>query len=161
MKNLEPLSPRPHVSVAVDTGGTHTDVVLFEGSRTLTLKVPTTPEDISKGIIDGVKKICEQANVPVSAVDHFFYGSTFATNLIVEETEAQIGLITTKGFRDVLQIARASRKPEVYDIHWRPRPPLVPRHLRLEVTERILHTGEVLTELNEHDVRARVRQLKS
>jgi len=154
MKNHESHSPHAAVSVAVDTGGTHTDVVMFDGVRTLNIKVPTTPGDISTGIIDGVKKICERANVPVSAIDHFFYGSTFATNLIVEETEAHIGLITTKGFRDVLQIARASRKPEVYDIHWRPRAPLVPRHLRLEVTERTLHTGEVMTPLQETEIHA-------
>ncbi|WP_236844432.1 hydantoinase/oxoprolinase family protein [Bordetella sp. 15P40C-2] len=148
---------RPTVSVAVDTGGTHTDVVLIDGTQTITMKVPTTPSDISTGIIDGVKRIAARAGIPVSRIDRFFYGSTFATNLIVEGTEAHIGLITTKGFRDVLQIARASRKPDVYDIHWRPNPPLVPRHLRLEVSERTLHTGEILSELNDDDVHAAFR----
>lgn len=145
-------SYRPTVSVAVDTGGTHTDVVLIDGTQIITMKVPTTPSDISTGIIDGVKKIAARANIPVSRIDRFFYGTTFATNLIVEGTQAHIGLIATKGFRDVLQIARASRKPDVYDIHWRPNPSLVPRYLRLEVNERMLHTGEVLTDLSDDDV---------
>ncbi len=145
---------RATVSVAVDTGGTHTDVVLMDGARTITMKVPTTPADISLGIVDGVRQIAAQARIPVSRIDRFFYASTFATNLIVEGTEAHIGLITTRGFRDVLQIARASRKPDVYDIHWRPNKPLVPRHLRMEVTERMTHAGEVLTALDEADVHA-------
>ncbi|MBB5216459.1 hydantoinase/oxoprolinase family protein [Parapusillimonas granuli] len=149
---------RPTVSVAVDTGGTHTDVVLTDDTRILTMKVPTTPKDISLGIVDGVKQITQLANIPISQVDRFFYASTFATNLIVEGTEAHIGLITTRGFRDVLQIARASRKPDVYDIHWRPNTPLVPRHLRLEVTERITHTGEILTRLDEDGVHTAFRQ---
>ena len=148
---------RNTVSVAVDTGGTHTDVVLLDGAHVLTTKVPTTPQDISLGIVNGVKQIAELAGIPVSRIDRFFYASTFATNLIVEGTEAHIGLITTRGFRDVLQIARASRKPDVYDIHWRPNTPLVPRHLRMEVTERVTHTGEVLTPLEDSDVHAAFR----
>lgn len=140
-------------SIGVDTGGTHTDLVLAGGGRLVTLKVPSTRDDLSVGIVEGVMKIVQMAGVPVAAVERFVYGSTFVTNLFVEERQAGVGLITTEGFRDVLEIGRASRKPDVYDIHWRPARPLVPRHLRLGVRERMDHRGEVLLPLDEDAAR--------
>ncbi|WP_321936285.1 hydantoinase/oxoprolinase family protein [Paraburkholderia sp. J8-2] len=142
----------PEISIGVDTGGTHTDLVLAGRGKLFTLKVPSTTDDLSVGIVEGVRKLVEMANVAVSDVDRFVYASTFVTNLFIEGKQAQVGLITTEGFKDVLEIGRASRKPDVYDIHWRPSPPLVPRHLRKGVIERIDHRGDVLKPLDEKSV---------
>ena len=141
------------VSIGVDTGGTHTDLVLAQAGRLVTLKVPSTPHDLSLGIIDGVKRICERAGVPLSSVGRFVYASTFVTNLFVEGKAGRIGLLTTQGFRDVLEIGRASRKPDVYDIHWRPARPIVPRQLRFGVRERMSARGEVIEALDEASAR--------
>jgi len=148
------------VSIGVDTGGTHTDLVLAGRGKLVTLKVPSTRDDLTQGIMTGIARIVELAGVPQESVSRMVYGSTFVTNLIVEETETRVGLITTQGFRDVLQIGRASRKPDVYDIHWRPPAPLVPRHLRLGVPERINHAGEVILALDEPAARAALAELR-
>lgn len=147
--------------VGVDTGGTHTDVVLRnrETGHLSTWKVPTTPDDLSDGILRGVLELMEREGVPAGEVETFAYGTTMVTNLIVEEQPVPVGLLTTAGFRDVLEIGRASRKPNIYDIHWRPQPPLVPRHLRLEVTERLMYDGSVHTPLDPASVTAAVAAL--
>ena len=128
--------------VGVDTGGTHTDIVFRnrESGRLATWKVPTTPEDLSDGILRGVLEVMAREGVAAADVESFSYGTTMVTNLIVEERQVPVGLLTTAGFRDVLEIGRASRKPNIYDIHWRPQPPLVPRYLRHEVAERLLQS---------------------
>ncbi|CAH1689763.1 N-methylhydantoinase A [Hyphomicrobiales bacterium] len=149
--------------IGVDTGGTHTDIVLLDrdAGQFHTLKVPTTPEDLSIGIMDGVRRIIGEQGYADRAADiAFYYGTTLITNIIVEKQSVHIGLITTGGFRDVLEIGRAVRKPNIYDIHWRPLSPLIPRKLRYGVTERIDHKGHILTPLDEDDVRARLRELK-
>lgn len=146
----------PHtrqIAVGVDTGGTHTDVVLINGEIVKTLKVPTTPSDLNVGILKGLTEICEVSGLDIHQLSRFCYATTFVTNLIVEQKGAQIALITTEGFRDVLEIGRASRKPDVYDIHWRAANPLVPRQLRFVVRERMNYAGEVLTELDETQAR--------
>lgn len=147
------------VAIGVDTGGTHTDLVLVDGERLLTLKVPSTPDELSFGIIEGLSALLEESGCTPSSVARFVYASTLVTNLIVEEQAPSVGLITTAGFRDVLEIGRASRKPDVYDIHWRPALPLVPRHLRKTVRERVDHRGHVLEALDEEDVRTALREL--
>ena len=98
--------------------------------------------------------------LPSSDVGRFVYASTYVTNLFVEGKEGGVGLLTTAGFRDVLEIGRASRKPDVYDIHWRPARPLVPRNLRHDVVERIDHRGQVLTPLDEDSARAALRRAR-
>ena len=148
------------VCVGVDTGGTHTDVVLVHDKKVVTLKVPTTPQDLNIGILDGLEKACAVAGVGLERLARFVYATTYVTNLIVEEKDTSVGLITTAGFRDVLEIGRASRKPDVYDIQWRPTRPLVPRHLRLGVPERMNYQGAVLTPLDEHAARDVLRQLR-
>lgn len=147
------------LAIGVDTGGTHTDLVLAGNGKLTTLKVPSTPMDLSIGIVDGIRRIVELTGVSLQAVDHFVYASTYITNLFVEHKEAGVGLITTAGFRDVLEIGRASRKPDVYDIHWRPARPLVPRHLRFGVPERVDHLGRVITPLDEVSARRALRAL--
>ncbi len=147
--------------IGVDTGGTHTDIVLVENEagRLITLKVPSTPGDLSDGIIEGLEAILREAGSVPDAVERFVYASTLVTNLIVEEREASVGLITTEGFRDLLEIRRASRKPHIYDIHWRPPHPLVPRALRMTVPERLDHRGNVLVPLDEDAARAALTEL--
>ena len=154
------LAGSGHISVGVDTGGTHTDVVLVHDKKVVTLKVPTTPEDLNIGILDGMEKACAVAGVGLDTLNRFVYATTYVTNLIVEEKDTSVGLITTGGFRDVLEIGRASRKPDVYDIQWRPTRPLVPRHLRFGVRERMDYQGAVLTPLDEDAARDVLQKLK-
>jgi N-methylhydantoinase A len=158
---LDKVRPtRNPVAIGIDTGGTHTDVVLVNGNDVRTLKVPTTPEDLNVGILEGIEKICSAADVDVSAVTRFAYATTYVTNLIVEEKETNVALLTTEGFRDVLEIGRASRKPDVYDINWRPAIPLVPRHLRFVAKERMDYRGEPITPLDEAGVRATLQVIR-
>ncbi|HYH40425.1 MAG TPA: hydantoinase/oxoprolinase family protein [Burkholderiales bacterium] len=146
---------RRPLRIGIDTGGTHTDVVLIDdgSGKMITLKVPTTPSDLTVGILNGVREALAQAGSRPADVERFVYGTTLVTNLIVEESDVPVGLIATEGFRDVLSIGRASRKPNVYDIHWRPARALVPRKLRMSVAERVSHTGEILVPLDERAVR--------
>ena len=149
------------VRIGADTGGTHTDLVVIDddAGAVTTLKVPTTPDDLSRGIAAGIQDVIRAANLGTSEVERFVYGTTLVTNLIVEEQHGAIGLITTAGFRDVLEIGRASRKPNIYDIHWRPPVPLISRDLRLTVPERVAHDGQVLVPLDETAVRAALATL--
>jgi len=142
------------VQIGVDTGGTHTDLVLFDRDRAVfeTLKVPTTPDDLSTGILAGTELICSRAGLEKSDVTQFVYGTTLVTNLIVEQKTGSVGLLTTEGFRDVLEIGRAVRKPNIYDINWRPKPPIVLRKNRLGVTERVSATGEILVAIDARSV---------
>ena len=117
--------------IGIDTGGTHTDLVYVD-----------------------------DAGSTASAVTRFVYGTTLVTNLIIEGGDVPVGLLTTEGFRDVIEIGRASRKLNIYDIHWRPPVPLVPRHLRFDVRERIDHKGAIVTPLDEEAARAALRHLR-
>lgn len=155
------MNDRKPYAIGVDTGGTHTDLVLAGNGRLATHKVPSTPEDLNIGILAGVEALLAQAGVGVEEVGRFVYASTYVTNLFVEGKEGGIGLLATAGFRDVLEIGRASRKPDVYDIHWRPARPLVPRDLRHDVIERIDHRGTILTPLDEDSARAALRALSA
>ncbi|NOW44981.1 N-methylhydantoinase A [Novosphingobium sp. SG751A] len=149
------------VAIGIDTGGTHTDLVLGGKGKLVTLKVPSTTHDLTIGILEGVKAIAQRAGFALSEINRFVYASTFVTNLFIEHKQTPVGLITTEGFRDVLAIGRASRKPDVYDIHWRPAEPLVQRHLRLGVIERMDHRGDIVEPLDEESVRAALRTLTS
>lgn len=150
--------PQPF-SVGIDTGGTHTDLVLAGPGMLRTFKLPTTPADLNDGIVDGLQQILRDAGVAARDVGRFVYASTFVTNLIVEGRERRLGLIGTDGFRDVLEIGRASRKPDVYDIQWRPPAPLVPRYLRHTVVERMDHQGRVVVALDDASVIAALERL--
>jgi N-methylhydantoinase A len=155
------MNPERPYAIGVDTGGTHTDLVLAGNGKLATLKVASTPEDLNVGILAGVEALLAEAGVSIAEVGRFAYASTFVTNLFVEGKEGGVGLVTTSGFRDVLEIGRASRKPDVYDIHWRPARPLVPRNLRHEVAERIDHRGAVITPLDEASARAALGALSA
>src|SRR3989442_809676 len=131
-------------SVGVDVGGTFTDLVAREGSgRLRACKVPTTPANLARGVLNGLAAVRPAAGVPASVA----HGTTVVTNAIVERRGARVGLVTTRGFRDVLEIARQSRL-HLYDLRLPPKPePLVERRLRLEVGERVGPDGAVLLPL--------------
>lgn len=149
------------IEIGIDTGGTHTDVILVDRKRDIfhTLKVPTTPENLSNGILNGVEKILARADLPFGEVEHFVYGTTYVTNVIVEKQTVDIGMITTQGFRDILPLGRAHRNENIYDINWRPQPAVVPRRHCLTVRERINACGEVEVPLDETNVRQALADL--
>lgn len=138
--------------IGIDVGGTFTDVVLIDDGpgRIWFTKVATTPQDPARGALEGIRKIVSQAGADYDEIARIGHGTTIATNLIVEGKGARTALLTTKGFRDILEIRRVSRhdRADLYDLFFRNPAPLVPRRLRLEVDERIAFDGEVLQPLD-------------
>jgi len=145
------------VRIAVDIGGTFTDLVAVDDqgqvSRSKTL---TTPDDLARGIQDCLKA----AQIDVSQASFFVHGSTVAINAVLERKGARTGLITTQGFRDVYEIGRGNR-PEGYNLFFKRPVPLVSRDLRLEVDERLYASGEVLKPLDEASASAPIGALKA
>lgn len=140
----------------IDIGGTFTDVVIYdEATRSLTrrkaLSTPHAPEE-------GCLAAFRDAGLSPAEVSHLIHGTTIVTNLIIERKGAKVGVISTAGFRDVLEIMRATRE-RPYDLHWKQPAPLVPRYLRVEVTERIDARGNVVVPLDEESVRHAVGSL--
>lgn len=134
--------------IGIDIGGTFTDlVVLDETGNVVRAKVLSTPEDYSQGIARGLEAILVQAGLDVSRIAQIMHGTTVATNALLEGKGAKVALITTAGFRDVLEIRRL-RMPVLYDIRFRKPPALVPRELRFEVPERIDSQGRIERELD-------------
>ncbi|WP_246986981.1 hydantoinase/oxoprolinase family protein [Halorientalis marina] len=127
------------VRLGVDVGGTFTDVVLFVGEDRTTAKVPSTA-DQSVGVVEGITTACEAAGVDPAAVDGFRHAMTVAVNAILEGAGARTALVTTDGFRDVLEIGRQDR-PALYDLSARKPAPLVPRECRFAVDERATPDG--------------------
>ena len=147
--------------IGVDVGGTFTDVFLLnETTGQLAVhKVASTPEDPSKAIIQGVSEILRIQGIAPDQVTYLAHGTTVATNAIIEQKGGKVGLLTTQGFRDLLEIGRQTR-PKLYDLYLDYPPPLVPRDLRLEVRERVLHTGEIFLRLDEQSVEDQIQKLK-
>jgi N-methylhydantoinase A len=149
--------------VGVDSGGTFTDVCIFdeEKSDIFVWKVSSTPADPSEGIVSGITQGLQAMPVPGSPdeVAYFGHGTTVGTNALIQGRGAECGLITTDGFRDVLEIGRQKR-PELYSLQSVKTPILATRDKRLEVRERVLFDGTIATPLNEDDVRNAVRKLK-
>jgi 5-oxoprolinase (ATP-hydrolysing) len=152
--------------IGVDVGGTFTDVVYVdeESGVTRVEKVPSTPDDPARAVIAGVAQLCSGLGIELSEVDQFFHGTTVATNIALTHTGAEVGLITTEGFRDVIHIGR-HRRPMNFslqqDLPWQSRP-LVKRRHRHGVRERVTAPGgAVLVPLDEEEVRQRVRELKA
>ena len=152
--------------VGVDSGGTFTDVCLFDeqSGRVEVWKVPSTPDDPSRGIAEGVeqgmRRVAPDASRPAEFIVYFGHGTTVATNALIQHRGVKTGLITTDGFRDLLEIGRQKR-PDLYDLQADKPLTLVPRDLRLEVPERVDHTGAIDTPLDEARVRAAARALKA
>ena len=153
--------------MAVDVGGTFTDcLVLSDGGELREFKSATVPADPSVGLLDAVGKAARAFGQPLDQflgdVELLIHGTTLATNTLINEAGAKTGMLTTKNFRDFIEIRRGFRDPRVsmYNVFIPPYEPLVPRYLRLGVEERTLYTGEVLTPLNEQDVHQAASQLR-
>jgi N-methylhydantoinase A len=148
--------------VGVDAGGTFTDVCLFDDAtgRVTVWKVASTPDDPSRGIADSVAEGAAMVGVAPAAIGYFGHGTTVATNALIQHRGVRTGLITTAGFRDLLEIGRQKR-PDLYDLQVDKPSVLVPRDLRLEVPERLRHDGSVEIPLDEVAIRAAVRQLRA
>lgn len=150
--------------IGIDVGGTFTDVILLDTNTAAIhiAKVPTTPAQPSEGVINGIRTVLAQADVPPSEIGVIGHGTTIATNLLVEHKGAKTGLITTRGFRDILEFRRTSRhdRADLYDMFFEEPTPLVQRRYRREVDERILATGEVQQRLDTEGLATQLRQLR-
>jgi N-methylhydantoinase A len=146
--------------LAVDIGGTFTDVVLERSGERATIKVLTTPAAPEVGVLTGVRSILATSGVAASDVGLIIHGTTLATNAIIERKGARTALLTTEGFRDVIAMGNESRYDQ-YDLNITLPEPLVPRWLRLPVPERLDNAGKVLKPLDDACVRALVPFLKT
>ena len=146
--------------LAIDVGGTFTDVVLIDDQRRKLwfAKVLSTPDDPSRGSLAGVAEILERTDTPPSAVRDVAHATTVATNAVLEGKGARTGLIATTGFRDVLDMGREARY-DIYDLGIQMPPPLAPRRRRMEINERVAFDGAVLSALEAVNVEAAVRRL--
>lgn len=144
--------------VASDIGGTFTDLVFLneDTGEVGVAKVSTTPQNFAEGVVKSLQK----ADFAPSETQFFVHGSTIIINALTERKGARAGLITTKGFRDVLEIGRANR-PDIYNMYYTKPKPFVPRHLRVEVRERLNYKGEELEPLNEQDVLEAIQELRA
>ncbi len=141
--------------IGIDIGGTFTDLVFMDPEgRVLRAKVLSTPDDYSQGIAQGLEEATARGGLRIADIAQIMHGTTVATNALLEGKGARVALITTAGFRDVLEIRRL-RMPVLYDIRWRKPAPLVPRRMRFEVDERIDNHGRIDRALDE-GVAARV-----
>lgn len=147
--------------IGVDTGGTFTDVALVEEAtgKTAITKVPSTPDNPSLAVLNGVKQIVNETGIAFADLSFFIHGSTVATNTLLEQKGANTALLTTKGFKDVLQIGRQTR-PKLYDFRARKAEPYVPRNLRFELDERIDANGKILKDIDENELLQIVEMLK-
>lgn len=146
--------------VASDVGGTFTDIAHVDDDGVLyTAKVPSQPENYGRGVVNGISELARSKGVPVSSLAEVLHGCTVATNAILEGKGARTALITTKGFKDVLELRRI-RVPRLYEPLYVKPEPLCTRDLRFEVTERIDAAGQVVQALSTGDVDAVVHELK-
>ena len=149
--------------IGIDVGGTFTDVVLIDDPKgeihfTKTL---TTPGNLTEGVLNGIEKIIRLAQKDSGSIDHIVHGTTVGTNTLIQRNGAVTGLLTTEGFRDVLEIGRIQRPAEgLYDFNVDNPEPLVPRRRRLGVIERVGAEGEVVTPLQEQSVLDGIETLK-
>ena len=155
-------SPPLPLRIGVDSGGTFTDVCIFDpASGAISVwKVSSTPQDPSLGIVAGVSQGLAETGHAGSDVGYFGHGTTVATNALIQNRLARTGMITTRGFRDIIEIGRQTR-PRLYDIQVERDPAIVPRDLRLEVAERIRFDGSIDVPLDVASLRDAVRQLKN
>lgn len=148
------------ISIGIDTGGTHTDIVLFhKKSNKLYVAKVATSRDLINGILEGIISISQSSGIEPNEIKDFCYGTTIVTNIIVQKEKKKIALITTKGFRDLLEIGNASREWNIYDIQENRVEPLISREFRKGVTERINFKGEIIVKLDENEARETVRDL--
>ena len=147
--------------ISADIGGTFTDIAFLSAEGVLaTRKLLSTPANYADAVIAGISDLMAELDLPLADIGEVLHGCTVAANAIIEHKGAKTALLTTKGFRDVLELRRI-RTPRLYDpLHVKP-PPLVPRHLRFEVDERIDAEGNVITPLNVEDVHRAVARIRT
>ena len=142
--------------ISIDVGGTFTDVILADENEGIFqyAKTPTTHDDLAQGVLRGLDEILQLSGKSIQDLSYLIHGTTIGTNAIVEGKGAKVGLITTKGFEDVLEIRRVARPKEAaFDFEVDNPPPLVPRYLRKGVIERVNSKGEIFTPLDGTSVR--------
>ena len=153
-------SPAPPTArLAVDIGGTFTDVALEHPGGRVTIKVLTTQAAPERGVLTGVRSILRTSGVAAADIALIVHGTTLATNAVIERKGARTALLTTEGFRDVIAMGNESRYDQ-YDLNIVLPEPLVPRALRLPIPERLDNTGRVLKPLDGNAVRALIPFLK-
>ena len=150
--------------IGVDVGGTFTDLVAIDPTGVTTLaKVPSTPEDPSLGVLDGLTRLAERLSLDRAALlgqtDRIVHGTTVATNALLEHKGAKLGLLTTEGHRDVVEM-REGLKDDRYNLRLPPPEQLVPRRLRLPVSERLRADGRVETPLDPQSLEAAIAALQ-
>jgi len=150
--------------LGVDVGGTFTDLLLIneQSGETFTAKVPSTPDDSSQGVLNGIARICEESGTDPASIHRVMHGTTVATNAILTGKGARVGLVTTRGFRQVLQVARSFCPGGLGGwVSYVKKPPLAPLELTVEADERIAADGSVVTALDEASLRTALQQLKN
>jgi N-methylhydantoinase A len=150
--------------LGVDVGGTFTDLLLVneKTGNTWSAKVPSTPADQSVGVLRGIKRVCERAGIKPTAIDHVMHGTTVATNTVLTGTGARCGLVTTKGYRQVLQIARSYVPGGLGGwVIYNKSLPMAPLSCTIEADERVSAKGDVVRPLNEAALRDSLRRLKA
>ena len=145
--------------IGVDIGGTFTDIVLLDGGgNVISKKISSSVENYALAIVEGLESVFAEHGVGPDDVAEIMHGTTVASNAILELDGARVGLVTSKGFRDVLEL-RTLRMPRLYDLTWEKPPPLVERYLRMVVDERVNAAGEVVRPLARDDAERAVRRL--
>ena len=158
-----PPAAKSSYRLGVDVGGTFTDLLLIQEStgRLFSSKVPSTPKDSSIGVLNGIRRICASANIDPGDIKHVLHGTTVATNTVLTSQGAKVGLVTTKGYRQTLQIARSFVPGGLGGwVIWNKRLPLAPLELTIEADERIDATGAVLDTLDETDLATKLAKLR-
>ena len=133
--------------LGVDVGGTFTDLLLVDekSGKLYTAKVPSTPDDSSKGVFNGIEKVCNNAGIDPAEIASVMHGTTVATNTVLTGTGAKVGLVTTKGYRQILQIARSFVPGGLGGwVIYNKSDPLAPLALTIEADERTSASGEIL-----------------
>jgi len=143
--------------IGVDIGGTFTDFIVYDesGNKVIIDKIPTTPQSPEKAVVEVIKRNLSQKEL--EKIDFFLHGTTVGLNSLLERKGSKVGLLCTKGFRDILEIRRGDRD-EMYNLFWQPAPPLVPRFLRLEIEERLFANGNVHKKINTEQVKEACNQ---
>ncbi len=148
--------------LGVDVGGTFTDVLLLneQNGEMSTAKVPSTPHDSSIGVLNGIARVCEESKVDLSEITHVMHGTTVATNTVLTGTGARVGLVTTKGYRQVLQIARSFVPGGLGGwVIYQKSEPMAPLELTIEADERVSAKGEIVSVLDESSLRESLKNL--
>lgn len=150
--------------LGVDVGGTFTDILLVneKSGETFTAKVPSTPADSSIGVFNGIQKVCDTSGVDPKAITHVMHGTTIATNTVLTGTGARVGLVTTRGYKQVLQIARSFVPGGLGGwVIYNKSDPMAPLELTIEADERIAADGSVIRPLDEGELRHSLEELKT